>query len=209
MYMDDSQRVHIVELALDIMLKRGVRYFRVDDLSQDAGISKRTLYEIFEGKEDIIRQAALLFFESEEAEYNGVGQEASNFIESLVLVLEHVTLKAQDTWRLRDDLKKYYNNIFQEIISIVMDRRLESMVALFNIGVKQGYVRDDIDIRLAIVTMQYLFKTLSENEEDIARRTSVERVDTGRQIITSYLRGLCAMSGIEVMDEYINKNRNK
>ncbi|MFR9668123.1 MAG: TetR/AcrR family transcriptional regulator [Rikenellaceae bacterium] len=207
--MDDLQKGRIIELALDMILKRGVRQFRVDDLAQDAGISKRTLYEVFKDKEDVIRYAAMRFFEQEEREYNQIGHSASNFIESLLKVLEHASGKAHDTWALRDDLKKYYNELFNEVIAIVMKRRSESMYTLLNIGVEQGYVRSDLDLRLSVITMQCLFKTLSESEEMISQNTSLDNMMAGRQIITCYYRGICTIKGAQTMDDFLNRNLNR
>ncbi len=205
--MDDLQKKRITELALDMLLKGGVRNFRVDDLSREAGISKRTLYEVFKDKEDVIRHAAYLFFEKEDQEYNEVGLTASNFVESLILVLKHVSNTSQDTWRLRDDLQKYYNTLFTEVITSIMKRRMESLVLLFNIGVEQGYVREDIDIRLSIVTMQYLFKALSESRDEIIKITTLSQAAVANQLIISYFRGMCTSSAVVLMDEYILKNK--
>lgn len=205
--MDDLYKIRIIELALDMLLRRGVRSFRVDDLAREAGISKRTLYEVFKDKEDIVRHAAYLFFEKEEQEYNKVGLTASNFVESLILVLKHVSNTSQDTWQLRDDLQKYYNPLFTEVITSIMKRRLESMVLLFNIGVEQGYVRGDIDLRLSIVTMQQLFKVLSQSRDEIVKVTSLSHVDAANQLIISYFRGICTSSAVALMDEYILKNK--
>ena len=44
----------IIMTALRLFLKKGIRAVRMDDIANEMGISKRTLYELFENKEELL-----------------------------------------------------------------------------------------------------------------------------------------------------------
>lgn len=49
-------RQRIIDSAKERIIKYGYRNLRIDDITNDLQISKRTLYEIFSSKEDLVRE---------------------------------------------------------------------------------------------------------------------------------------------------------
>ena len=47
-------REHVVQAAAKAFTRKGVKTVRMDDIAADLSISKRTLYELFHDKEDLL-----------------------------------------------------------------------------------------------------------------------------------------------------------
>ena len=47
-------REEIIRTTRDLIIRNGIRAVRVDEIAQTLGISKRTLYEMFADKEDLV-----------------------------------------------------------------------------------------------------------------------------------------------------------
>lgn len=50
----ESLRHKILDTAMSFFKKKGIKAVRMDDISTELGISKRTLYEIYSNKEDLL-----------------------------------------------------------------------------------------------------------------------------------------------------------
>ena len=81
-----ASREQIIKRASEMIAELGVKSLRVDDLAQDLAISKRTLYEIFTDKEELLYHSIkyLLLNEAQEV------QESSNLLQSGIPTLFEV-----------------------------------------------------------------------------------------------------------------------
>ena len=49
-----SLKTRILETAMKEFVEKGVKVVRMDDIAKSLGISKRTLYQIYDGKEELL-----------------------------------------------------------------------------------------------------------------------------------------------------------
>ena len=49
-----SQRERIIEHAMEMFATQGIKSVRMDDIASQLGMSKRTLYELFGDKEELL-----------------------------------------------------------------------------------------------------------------------------------------------------------
>ena len=49
-----TQRDYIIDRATQMFVSQGIKSVRMDDIAQSLGVSKRTLYEMFGDKEELI-----------------------------------------------------------------------------------------------------------------------------------------------------------
>ena len=60
-----SKRELVIKRAAEMIAELGVKSLRVDDLAHDMGISKRTLYEMFGDKEELLYHSVKEVLQSE------------------------------------------------------------------------------------------------------------------------------------------------
>ena len=51
----------ILDAAMNAFMKRGIRAVKMDDIAQQLTISKRTLYEIYEDKEELLYRSIIKY----------------------------------------------------------------------------------------------------------------------------------------------------
>ena len=56
----------ILSIAIELFNERGVRAVKMDDISSELSISKRTLYEIYENKEELLYECVKNKYEDSE-----------------------------------------------------------------------------------------------------------------------------------------------
>ncbi len=63
-----DQKERIIEQAMHMFVSQGIKSVRMDDIAQQLGVSKRTLYELFGDKEGLLYLAMDRYFEKKRIE---------------------------------------------------------------------------------------------------------------------------------------------
>ena len=142
-------REKILDIAKEQFSKYGVRTVTMEDLARAAGISKKTIYQEFADKKDLVqavfakilaedRKKMVDILEGEDmviehlVEMSQIMRERLNSINPMVIV--EVQKYFPDTWRMFEEFK---TDFIQEDIIKVLDR-----------GIELGYFRPEIDSRI-------------------------------------------------------------
>ena len=87
-------REKIMDTAMQAFIRQGIRAVRMDDIAQQLGISKRTLYEIYEDKEELLLQSIKKYNAQRVATLTEYAAQGHNVID---IVLEAYRLKLAET----------------------------------------------------------------------------------------------------------------
>lgn len=90
-----TQKEHIVEQAMRMFVAQGIKAVRMDDIAQQLGVSKRTLYELFGDKEGLLHLAMTCYFDRNRSHWAEVTREARNVLERMFLVLDDMLEHAE------------------------------------------------------------------------------------------------------------------
>ena len=85
-----DQKERIIEQAMHMFVSQGIKSVRMDDIAQQLGVSKRTLYELFGDKEGLLYLAMDRYFEKKRIERAAVCAHARNVLEAM-LSLIHIS----------------------------------------------------------------------------------------------------------------------
>ena len=96
----------IVERTMRMFVSHGIRAVRMDDVAQQLGVSKRSLYELFGDKEGLLYQAMVRYFDDSRRRWAELSAGAGNVLEQLFMVLGDVMDRSEETGRLMDSLKR-------------------------------------------------------------------------------------------------------
>ena len=193
-------RTRIVKQANAMFNAHGIKEVKMDDIAASLGISKRTLYELFENKEELlfegIRQGHI---ESVEKAKDIIRQSNGTLEVLLSLYFFYI-----------NQIKTINKNYFRELKKypkVVEERRKGSrkdeqrVRAWLESGVKEGIFREDTNFEILL----YIIK---ENVEFITTTTlfddyTIEQM--GNTFILAYLRGISTPKGLETIETYIRK----
>jgi AcrR family transcriptional regulator len=142
----------IVSAARRHFLAHGFRSVTMDDLAEELGMSKKTLYASFASKADLLRAVLLDKFRSIESDLEGINSEsAGDVLRSLQQLLVCVQRHAEEIQPpFVRDLRREAPEMFQLVQSRRRDVIQRHFGKIFDDGRRTGIFRKDIPTRLMI-----------------------------------------------------------
>lgn len=191
-------RARIIEAAMNAFRERGIRSVTMDDVAAELGISKRTLYEIFDKKEDLLFEGVKEMHETRTARMEVKLAHCENVMEIILAVYK---IKVEDFRRTNPlfyaDMVKYpqvgrYLAQQNQLMSSKTKQFIER-------GVEEGYFRSDVNYELVGRLFDALGKYVVESR--LYQQYSIEDIFHG--LIFVSLRGMCTEQGVRVLDSQI------
>lgn len=191
-------RQHVIDVALKSFQTYGIRQFTMDKLSHELGMSKRTLYQLFSDKEELM-MASLDRAEQIRVERLAALQKESENVLDYILSI------------FRYNLMRYRNQSLSFIVDIMhyptveahmekhREQSIRESVECMKKGVEQGLFRDDINYELYTKVMSNQLRGLSTNPDF----RLLPMKDIFMNITIVYMRGCCTPKGIEIIDKFI------
>lgn len=197
-----DHRKHIIEQAFGTFKQRGFKNVTMDDISRQVGISKKTLYELFKHKDDLVEAVVQFVINDNTCQLNNAAEPKKNAIEhniQMMLYLDRFVGGMNPVCFI--DLQRYYPMAFQLLTQHRTQFVEQSILQNLQQGIEEGLYRPNIDVAIIaryrtesifLVIQQQWFVNL---DYDASRINS--------QIFIHYLYGLCTLKGHEILSELI------
>jgi AcrR family transcriptional regulator len=197
----------ILETAEGLFRKYGVRSVTMTDISYQLGISKKTLYNVIENKEDLISKIMLLYIEREKKESLEIATNATDALDEMLKISVHVQRNIQDmNPSLLFDLKKYHNKIWNVFESYRRDFILMLMEKNIERGIKEGIYRPEIDA--SIMSRIHVGTVEIFSDEILLPPERFPRTRVHIEFALHFLHGLITEKGKRLFDEYLKHLNN-
>ena len=189
----------ILEYSEKEFYANGVRQVKMDNIANYLSISKRTLYEIYPTKEDLLLECVKKHDKTHESRIEQYIEESNpNAIEIIIfsykIKLEHFL---QLNPLFLEELCKY-----KRVINYFDARDKErdtNFEWLFNRGVEEGFFRKDLNPRIISNMFTVSLKEAIDNE--LYKEFGMEYLF--RDIVFTLIRGICTIKGIEAIDQLL------
>ena len=190
-----SLKGRIMETAMKAFAERGVKAVKMDDIAQMLSISKRTLYEIYEDKEELLYQGIIHFDQEGKQSMSAFIKEASSVMD---IILETYQRRVVRTGAVNplfyDDIQKYPKVV--AYLNKEREHAYEQLLSFLIRGVREGYFRENVDYEL-VAQMFNAINTYVMNQH-LLSRYSVQQVFANMLLIP--LRGFCTPKGLQVIE---------
>jgi Transcriptional regulator len=191
----------ILQEASELFFKNGIRNVTMSDIANHLGISKRTLYEIFKDKEELLEVCIDGHIEKAGKEMRQMASGSENVISSLMRVYrKHLDEVHNTNKSLMHELKKYHPRIYRKIESH-QGVGINLLVPLYEKGVEQGLIRTDVNFEVCLWLMKSQFKMLMEGDFIPLEKFGVN--EFVRTIILNFVRGIATPKGNELIDKIV------
>ncbi|MFT5581022.1 MAG: AcrR family transcriptional regulator [Psychromonas sp.] len=111
-----NKKEEILLRASQMFMHFGLKSVTMDDLAKEMGVSKKTLYQEFADKKDLINQTLDQIFAHDIDLYKEVKQNSANAIDTLFNFISEITKKMEMVHpSIFFDLQKYYPKAWQKI----------------------------------------------------------------------------------------------
>lgn len=195
-------RTKILSEASVLFSKMGIRSITMDYLAEHLGMSKRTIYENFKEKDEIVLHSLIMGLNEHSQMINRMIEESSNVIEAIYSIgKKSHEVMSQINPVFFHDLKKYYKNIYELLIEKGGVTSTDSNLMLLKKGINEGIFKKELNIELVNVFLQKIMEFFhDESTFYVAERFSKKDVLTS--IIKPYLTGICTDKGVEILNKH-------
>jgi TetR/AcrR family transcriptional regulator, cholesterol catabolism regulator len=201
--MDTKER--ILNRTGELFQMMGMKSLTMDFIAVDLGISKRTIYELFRDKDELLLQAIEYWVMSNNTRMLQIVNQTENVIEAIFVMIEHQQRQmASYNPVILEDMKKYFIRL-NALMYANREKCREFSVSytLIEKGKKEDIFRKELKIDVVDNFIHELIN-LFHNSEGI-RLMHLNQKDAFDNIFLPYFRGICTKKGQELMDSYINK----
>lgn len=199
-----TQRERIIEQAMRMFVTQGIKSVRMDDIAQQLGVSKRTLYELFGDKEGLLYLAMTCYFEQNRERWTALCSDARNVLESMFMVLGSVMDHADTTGRLMDNLRKFYPAVHDKLTREGTEKNRLEFRRMLTQGIAEGLFIDRINIDLGINVLYYTASALV-TRKDLVLPEGISEREAFVQIISNFFRGISTARGLQLVDDYLER----
>ena len=194
----------ILEHAARMFLKNGIRVITMDDIANELGISKRTLYDIFESKELIISQIVDSHIENENKAFDKILNQSENSIDMMLKLSKFIFVMYNKLHpSVLSDLKKYYSNIWQRIEKFHNDSIRQIIELNLLNGMKEYLYRENIDP--AIISLFYVKQLQLFSDEENIHFEKKSKSEVIQQFVDHNMYGLMTDKGTKYYEQHKNQ----
>ncbi|MDR1593554.1 MAG: TetR/AcrR family transcriptional regulator [Prevotellaceae bacterium] len=202
-------RQRIIEGALKIFIQQGIKATTMDDIAKQLGISKRTIYEQFQDKRELLLMVVEHAHTQSKKDDRDIFVSSQNSLEGFLKLMK----KKRSEFNLKlmkmvVELKRYYPEI------IDMKRKhsaeaLETLEKIFIKGIEEGVFRADLNPKTSAFlfsTQAHLFFTEQLNKMDLSSldNTDISPLQVFEDLFLNFLRGISTQKGIKIIEKYMS-----
>lgn len=198
----------IIESAEGLFLKYGIKSVTMDDIAKDLAISKKTIYQFFKDKTEIVVKVARKHMEREKQQIEEIHSQSANIIEELIMMtrcMKENHMKTNPSVFI--DLRKYYKKGWQVYLEYKNKVFYKSILSSLKQGIKEGVFRPDINVEI-LANMRLELIQLSFND-DIFPRDRFNFTEVHQQLSEHFIYGILTIKGKELLENQLYKQQEK
>jgi len=200
----DSKTLNILDLVRKLYQRYGIKSVTMDDVAKHLGVSKKTLYEHFSDKEDLVRNVMMLEHDHRCEFLRSIEEKKLNAIEELFEVYHTLTIIFKEhNPSMEYDLRKYYPGLFLSIKTGRRKQMYESVYNNLNKGKKEGLYRKDLNSK--IIAKLHLIRTENLFDNDLFTREELISFKMFHEIFVYHLQGILSHEGRSFFENNFEK----
>lgn len=185
----DEIRHEIMQACISTFNEKGLK-FTMDDVASQCHISKKTLYMIFNDKEELfLAMVDYLFDGIKESEAQVLADNSLSTVDKIRKLLGVMPESYQEIdFRQMYSLKERYPNIYRKVEDR-LENGWEAAISLMEQGIKEGVIRP-IDIPIAKVMMEATLEQFFQR--DVLVHNNISYKDALDEVVSIIVDGITA-----------------
>lgn len=188
----------IIKISAKLFLDRGIKAVSMDDVAQALGISKRTLYEHFSSKDELLIRCLEWYSLQMSKQHADIDTSNKDILEIFMthLFLTLMNLRQVSIAFLQDITKICKPGASEKYLQ-EQQRNKEKMASFIIIGQQQGYIRTDVKPELLVS----IFTEQKQTIKEVYSTGKYSMEEIFQNLFVNYLRGACTLKGVQRIDE--------
>lgn len=192
----------MIEGISDLFLKYGLRSTSMEDICTHLKISKKTLYQFFTNKDDVVEQVMLHRRNNRRVQEDIENLLQQDAIEALMLIRDHIISDFSSRLPANMfDIKKYHPEVYERILQLDSEFSFTALRRLLNNGIKSGYFRKDLHLDLQIYLFTKQLSFLGEPEIISSIQYPMDIIIS--TIMDNFVRSISTPEGVEKLEKRV------
>lgn len=197
----ESLRRKILDTAMLLFKQKGIKAVRMDDIATEIAISKRTLYEIYSNKEDLLFECLR---NENELMNNQLSDYAMTAENEMAVIAYFIKLRLKDLGAINPlfftEMNKY-ERIMRFFRQNKETQSAHSQVFMRK-GIEHGFFRSDLNYgivnKIGDAAMDFVMQTRLYEQYKLD--------EIFHTFIIVFLRGCCTEKGLAYLEKFISEN---
>ena len=194
-------REKILKTSMDLMMRMGPQSVTMDMVARDCGISKRTLYETFPNKHNLISDVIEYNQQQANAKFTQIFEQSANSFEALMgvyTVAREFIRKTSPVFIA--DIKRLYPEAFEQYKAQEIDHIL-SLAKIIKRAKDEGLALPGVKCKIAAFIFTNNMKSIHNMQDfPFPEYTAAEVFDGA---FLNFMRGIATTRGQEIIENYV------
>lgn len=196
----DEHYKNLLDKITEEIVSRGPSDTSMDLLAQRLSMSKRTLYEIFGSKDDMLLAVLTNIREKLRDDITKIVQSSDNIMSMMANAFLCIQQFVSGiNLKFFQDMDTKYRHL-RETFDQGFDCWKEPMMTGFQVGIKEGVFRPDANYELVVRLLRVQMESLKRMEEFFPPQITVKQATSA--IVLGMLRSIASPKGMEVLDQF-------
>lgn len=202
----DEKKKEILEHALKLFMRLGIKSLTMDDVATQLRMSKKTLYEHFTDKNDLVEQAVSAVCGYHRDTINAICARGLNAIDENEEITKFIVGQVGNMHpSVQFDLQKYHPKAW----GIMEQREREDVYTCVSgnlrKGIAEGLYREDLDVE--VITRLYLARIDSTWDGRVFPPDQFNLSEVLWKHFEYHIRGIASKKGIAYLEKKAKKER--
>jgi AcrR family transcriptional regulator len=190
----------IIEQSTRLFIKMGCKSLTMDDIATSMGISKRTIYENFSDKQDLLSQCVEYFIRRAQDNVNIVLKSSDNILDAMLKTMKcRSDFAGQVKYNFFNEIQKYFPDVYKSTVSIHTKQTFENMEKLLEKGQKDKVIRKDINNTIITILLQEVVMLILDHDTFV--KYGYEKHTVMQDFMYTFTRGICTEKGLKILDK--------
>jgi AcrR family transcriptional regulator len=196
---------YILKGADELFCQYGFKSVTMDDIARQLAVSKKTIYQLFKDKNELINTLIQERIISQNFQMNKFQRESDNAVQENYLSMQDLDfLLSTMNPMLFFDLQKYYPEAWKNFAAFKEKMVLQKVKENLDRGLREGYYRSDLNLEIiAQMRLMHLDFIFARNNRYDTLTQGVAGIMI--EITRHYLFGICNEVGRKLVYEYDEK----
>ena len=199
-----DQKQDIVIIAFKQFKQFGFKSVTMDDIARSSGVSKKTLYELFEDKDELVLESVKHMLNENQCQTEDIFKTSKNAVEQIInilIIMERMVRGMNLVCYV--DLQRHYPDAYKYLTKHKETYLFQCISDNLKQGISEGLYREDIDIE--IISRFRMESALIVFQNNVFPQENYDIVKVNNQIFANYMYGIASLKGHKLISTYLNK----
>lgn len=199
---------NIVQGASELFMRYGIKSISMDDIARHLSISKKTIYQHFEDKDELVYSVVEMEIKNDVKRLTIITEQSTDILDELMktamYMKEHLSNMNPS---LLYDLKKYHPKGHAKFREFSKGFLVQKITQSINRGIKEGIFRENINVEMMAIYRMESCEMCFNPEVFASDKFNFEELQ--RNIFMHFILGLATEKGYKLLQNFkIKPNEN-